>query len=360
MKTMARIAVAILALIGLAFTAVFVGMRLGWTNVRGTISERNASFLSGAGIQASAGGTASSSQAVILCRIHALSNYAPETAKEIQTVYESGQDGSLADAMLTSAQVRFLQAGLPADFANCERVTVPDTTPLAQTAYAWADSPEWAVLKSAFIRDQEQIRQAAHDAGISPRLLLGGVIGEQLRFFTSARDSFKSYFEPLKILASLSKFSYGIAGLKPETVARIDENLKNPSSVFYLGKDMENVVTYPDGSDHDQVRFDRITDTKNTYSSYLYAGLFMRQVIAQWKAAGYDISSRPDVLSTLYNLGFNRSIPKSDPSAGGASITVGGTEYTFGQLGDQFYYSGELSQEFPYGASAGGDMPEGN
>ena len=111
---------------------------------------------------------------------------------------------------------------------------------------------------------------------------------------------------------------------------------------------MENAITYPDGSDQDTVRFDRITDTKDTYYSYLYAGLFMREVSAQWKAAGYDISNRPDALSTLYNLGFNRSIPKPDPAAGGAPITVNGELYNFGELGYEFYYSGELIQEFPY------------
>lgn len=111
---------------------------------------------------------------------------------------------------------------------------------------------------------------------------------------------------------------------------------------------MENIITYPEGSDPEQVRFDRITDTKNTYYSYLYPGLFMRQVIAQWRADGFDISDRPDVLSTLYNLGFNRSIPKANPAAGGAPITVNGTLYNFGQLGYEFYYSGELVQEFPY------------
>jgi hypothetical protein len=287
-------------------------------------------------------------QAVVLCKVHALANYAPETAKHIETVYETTQNLPLVNQMFATAQMRFSDTGLFSDLTNCSRVSVPDMTPIVQTAYAWADSDEWQVLKSAFIRDQDTIRQAAHDAGISPRLLLGGIIGEQFRFFTSTRDSFKSYFEPLKILASLSKFSYGIAGLKPETVVRIEENLKNKNSVFYLGSDMENIITYPTGADVTQMQFDRITDTKNPYYSYLYPGLFMREVIAQWKAAGFDISNRPDVLSTLYNLGFNRSVPKAEPAAGGAPITVNGVQYNFGQLGYEFYYSGELLQEFPY------------
>ena len=135
--------------------------------------------------------------------------------------------------------------------------------------------------------------------------------------------------------------------MKPETVARIDENLKNQNSVFYLGPEMENVVTYPSESDQAKIRFERITDTKNTYYSYLYVGLFMRQVTAQWRASGYEIAGKAGVLSTLYNLGFNRSIPKANPSAGGAIVTISGKEYSFGELGEQFYYSSELTQEFP-------------
>lgn len=334
------------AVIGMVFVGVFVSMHMGWTNVRGTISERNTSFLKN--IPKAESLNDDTTQAVVLCTIHALANYAPETAQKIQRVYETTQDVELVRQMITTAQVRFSETPLVNSLRDCARVSVPDMTPIAQSAYAWAESNEWQVLRSAFIRDQDIIRKAATDAGISPRLLLGGIIGEQFRFFTSSRDSFKSYFEPLKILASLSKFSYGIAGLKPETVALIESHLKNPESVFYLGPEMEQLINYPVGADQEKIRFERITDIKNPYYSYLYPGLFMRQVIAQWKSAGYDISHRPDVLSTLYNLGFNRSIPKPNPAAGGALITVQGTQYSFGQLGYEFYYSGELVQEFPY------------
>ncbi len=349
MRKLLEIAIIVFALIGLAFAGVFVAMQFGWLNVRGTISERNKSIV-GAGTYTENQGKILEieSRAVLLCKIHTLANYAPETAQKINQVLEDQKNSKLAMEMLMVASRRFSQTSFPKELKNCETVTVPNTTPLAQTAFIWADSAEWGVMKSAFIRDQEYINQAARDAGISPRLLLGGVIGEQFRFFTNSRDSFKTYFEPLKILASLSKFSFGIAGLKPETVKRIDEQLKNPSSVFYLGKEMENVVTYPEGADVDAVRFERITDTKNTYYSYLYAGLFMRMVTAQWAHSGYDISNRPEVLATLYNLGFNRSIPKPNPGAGGAPITINGVEYNFGTLAYEFYYSGELLNEFPY------------
>jgi hypothetical protein len=281
--------IVIFALVGMAFTFVFFGIKFGWTDVHGTISQRNTYFKNA---EASSG--------------------APSTSTA-----GAGASGSALNA-----------------------------TP-AYPHYDWEDSDEWAVIDAALERDQVNINQAAHDAGISPRLLLGGVIGEQFRFFTSERDSFKQYFEPLKILASLTNTSYGIAGLKPATVAHIEQNLKDPNSVYYLGPSMENLITYPPGSDVATVQFSRITDTKNTYYSYLYAGLFMREVIAQWDASGYDISERPDVLSTLYNLGFNHSIPKADPAAGGAPITIDGQTYSFGEIGNDFYYSNELRDVFP-------------
>jgi hypothetical protein len=211
----------------------------------------------------------------------------------------------------------------------------------------WGQTPEWQLLKDVFTRDQVIINQAARNAGISPRLILAGVTGEQIRFFNNRRESFKSYFEPLKILAQLSKFSFGIAGLKPETVALIESHLKDRNSTFYLGPQMENVTDYPIGGNLDTERMNRITDVKNPYYSYLYVGLYMREVIAQWGNAGYDISNRPEIIATLYNLGFNRSIPKANSAAGGSVITLGGTNYTFGDFAREFYDSNELIDIFP-------------
>jgi hypothetical protein len=350
MKNIFKIIIILFACVGIIFSGVFVALHFGWLNVRGTISDRNAAIIGKGSVRHTKTiDPTLINRAVFLCKIHTLANYAPQTAQAIDQVFEVQKNINLAETMMETAQQRFMSdVNFLKENRQCDQATIPDTTPLAQTAYVWADSDEWAVMKSAFIRDQEYINQAARDAGISPRLLLGGIIGEQFRFFTNRRDSFKQYFEPLKILASLSSFSYGIAGLKPETVKRIDDQLNNPESVFYLGSAMQNVVTYPADSDHDKIRFERITDTKNTYYSYLYAGLFMRQVIAQWNAAGFDIANRPEVLATLYNLGFNRSIPKANPGPGGAPITINGMEYNFGTLAYQFYYSGELMQEFPY------------
>jgi hypothetical protein len=211
----------------------------------------------------------------------------------------------------------------------------------------WSTTDEWALMKEVFTRDQLVIKKAASDAGVSPRLILSAVIGEQFRFFNNRRESFKSYFEPLKILASLSKISFGIAGLKPKTVGIIEDNLKNKNSVFYLGPAMENIVDYKEGIDIETERMNRITNAKDPYYSYLYVGLYIRQIMTQWQRAGFNINNRPEILATLYNLGFYYSIPKENPMVGGAVININNKDYTFGDIAYEFYYGGDLSDIFP-------------
>lgn len=76
----------------------------------------------------------------------------------------------------------------------------------------------------------------------------------------------------------------------------------------------------------------------------------MKQMLSQWRNAGYDMQYRPEIVGTLYNVGFAQSHPKSDPKVGGSTVHVGEREYTFGRLGYEFYYSGELLDDFPYRA----------
>jgi hypothetical protein len=76
--------------------------------------------------------------------------------------------------------------------------------------------------------------------------------------------------------------------------------------------------------------------------------LCIRQIENQWLRAGYDLTDRPEILSTLYNVGFIASVPKKDPQVGGSTIDIQGKKYTFGRLAYEYYFSGELATEFPY------------
>lgn len=223
--------------------------------------------------------------------------------------------------------------------------------PIIASSSPWRTSPEWQVLKEATVKDKLIINQVASLVGVSPRLLAAQMIVEQLRLFTSEREVYKQIFAPLKILGNQSQFSWGVVGIKEDTAKKVEENLKATTSPFYLGPRFENTLDYPPTiTDVNAERFNRIANTnsgRDHYYAYLYAALYLKQIEAQWERAGFPITDRPEILSTLYNIGFANSKPNSAPQAGGAEIEVNGTIYSFGGLAYEFYWSDELLNEFP-------------
>lgn len=282
------------ALIGMAFTAVFFAMQFGLTNVRGSIEERNSFF-----------------------------GAVPKII---------GQVSSSTDTS-TTPRGNGCNEGFDQTKA-CE----------------WNETIQWEVVKGGLEKDKAVIARVAAETGVSPRMIAAAVAPEQMRFFAedSNREVFKRYFEPLKILASLSQFSLGVSGMKQKTAEQVELYTNDPTSPFYPGAEYAKLIAYASSTtDKDQELFNRLTDEKNHYYSYLYTALYLKQIEAQWQKTGYDVSNRPDVLVTLFNLGFAASEPKANPKVAGAPITIGGQTYSFGDLGATFYHSEELISEFP-------------
>jgi hypothetical protein len=214
-----------------------------------------------------------------------------------------------------------------------------------QETYTWLNTEEYLALQAGLRGEKIVLNRVEKETGIKGRLLASILFVEQMRLFTSDRELFKKVFEPLKILGVQSQFSWGILGLKQETLIQIEKNLRDTASPFYLGPDFETALDFRT-TKPDEERFERVTDTRDHYYAYLYAALFLKQIENQWQKAGFDIAGRPEILATLYNIGFIHSIPKADPQAGGAEIEIAGTKYSFGRLAYEFYYSDELTEEY--------------
>jgi hypothetical protein len=286
LKVIGIFIVCIFAGIGLTVTVVYFGMQQGMLNVRGSIMERNASF-------------------------------GPVPTIENATSSEAAGNGCKEGLSQTEP---------------CE----------------WDETIQWEVVKGGLQKDAEIINRVAKETGVSPRMIAAAVIPEQTRFFSDNREVFKRYFEPLKLLASLSQFSLGVSGIKQATAVKIEEYSRDSTSPFYPGDGIADLLAYPaEDVDNQNALFNRLTDEKDHYYSYLYTALYLKQITAQWEKAGYDVAKRPDVLVTLFNLGFGASAPKPDPQVGGAAITIGSQTYSFGYLGTLFYESDELRTEFP-------------
>ena len=215
---------------------------------------------------------------------------------------------------------------------------------------SWMASEEWLILKEAIKKDTAIINSASEKTGIPSRLIIAPLVVEQLRLFYSEREIFKDVFAPLKILGNQSQFSWGVMGIKQETARQIESNLKDPQSVWYLGKDFEHILDFNATSSTennlDTERFERLTDEKDRYYSYLYGALYIKQLEKQWERAGFPISGRADIIATLYNIGFENSKPHDTPLSGGSEIEIGGATYSFGSLAKSFYDSDELIEEF--------------
>lgn len=212
--------------------------------------------------------------------------------------------------------------------------------------YVWAKGEEWQALAIAIEKDAKVIEQAARVAQVDPRLIAANLMVEQLRLYTSERQLFKQIFGPLSVLGSQNQFSWGVMGMKRETAIEVENNLKDKTSPFYLGARYENLLDF-ESADPEGERFARIVNPDDHYYAYLYAGLYLKQIEAQWLKAGYDIGKKPEILSTLFNIGFTNSKPNAEPKAGGAEIEIGGTKYSFGGLAGEFYYSNQLTNLFP-------------
>ena len=281
-------------------------------------------------------------------RLAALGRYYPENARLILQAAQHSADPLVVDRMVAAAGL-YMDDHADLDQLNDRIEALLRSVPQQQRGniIPWMAGPEWVALKDAILRDSALINEAGRLTGVEPRLIVGCLIGEQIRLFNSKREMFKKYLGPVKVLSVQSQFSYGVNGIKDFTAEAVEEHLKDPESEFYMGPAYEHLLDFAT-DDHATERYNRLVDYRNHLYSYLYTGCILHQTMLQWRRAGFDISDRPDVLFTLFNVGFDQSRPKADPVCGGSHITVGDSVYTFGAIGFDFYYSGELAQAFPF------------
>ncbi len=378
------------ALIGFVFVVVSVSVRLHLTDVSGTVDARSNWFSRQATQAQVLGASVAKADTTVpssgltdiqknldtlsaakqlklgnVCALKALKDVSPTDAAPIWTVeQQSGTDVLVykmldaTEANLSDFQRRAFDRAADRCLKQADAVIADPASFIgswdgaSQTAppslYAWSNDDEWRSLAQAVVKDKAAIDAAAQAAGVEPRLIVASMVVEQTRLFHSERELFKKFFEPMKILGNSTVISLGVMGMKPLTAQAVEEHLLDTASPYYLGAAYEHLLDYPAGADIEQERFNRLTDDKNRSYAYLYGALYLRQFLEQWQRAGYDIRHRPEIIGTLFNVGFPQSHPKADPQVGGSTIKTDTAEYTFGRLSYEFYYSGRLLDAFPY------------
>lgn len=341
------------ALAGAAIIGAWGLYQLGVTNNRGAVDKNYRYLMSVSEMEELKGAKMTQAQideqwALQYGRLAALARFYPENARLIMRAAQFSGDPMVVNSMVAAAQI-YMEENDSID-ALADRIgALLASTPQQQrqNLIPWMAEPAWPALKEAILRDSALINEAGRLTGVEPRMIVGCLIGEQIRLFNSKREMFKKYLGPVKVLSVQSQFSYGVNGIKDFTAEAVEQHLQDPSSEFYMGKAYEHLLDF-ETDDHATERYNRLVDYRNHLYSYIYTGCILHQTMLQWRRAGYDISDRPDVLFTLFNVGFSQSVPKPNPVPGGSHIEVGDRMYTFGGIGFDFYYSGELADAFPF------------
>ncbi|MEN6626448.1 MAG: hypothetical protein ABFD69_09495 [Candidatus Sumerlaeia bacterium] len=170
------------------------------------------------------------------------------------------------------------------------------------------------------------ITQAGEEARIDPRLIAGIIYVAQTRDHPRWTGDFIDSFG-LELDAGSSIFaemfpvfdgSVGLCQMKPSTYGyiRIWWLNSKPAAENDWPPPYEKIRLYqwskpgtgPRGINRDGIRC--LKDPKTN----LAVAVFMLHLLGdQWSKAGRPIDDRPEILATLYNIGFERSRPKADP-----------------------------------------------
>lgn len=292
------------------------------------------------------------------CKISVAEEFNSHAAISIFEAFNSTHSEILLNNMLLALKLRLPnrdEFSRKLDACKEEEILVsPDDiverflTASSSNLYSWQNGEPWQIISGAMIRDREVIYRAANEVGIQPRLLLSVAIVEQLRLYYTQRELFEKVFKPLKILANANKMAWGVMAIKEKMAIETEDHLKDINSPFYLGASSSALLDFPEAVDKNKERYARLTNKNSHYYSYLYGALILKQFQTQWAAAGYPIQYRPEIIATLFNIGFHNSEPKESPKVGGSTIEIDGEKYYFGSLAFEFYYSGVLSAEFPF------------
>lgn len=349
--------IVILSAVGLFSLFSYLAIAFGWTNEKGEIDINNRKFeIISKNYQLSEEGTTDSYQAefqelsIAIYKLAILNSYFPQNAQQILEAYKNTQDLNLLNRMIAAVVLKVKDSiDLEKEFDKNLQSFQNNFYSFGKkkNAFEWSELPEWKALKIALIKDKNIIDSVANMLGMESRLIVTVLISEQIRLFSSHRENFKKVISPLVMLVVGSKISFGVTGIKENTAIEVEKHLKNPKSPYYLGKEYENLLDFKTANPEEE-RMNRLVNYRNHYYSYLYAGLILKQVREQWKNAGYDISDRPEILATLFNVGFRYSNPKPYPIVGGSRLEINEKTYTFGGIAFEFYYSGELQEEFPF------------
>lgn len=354
--------------------AIFIGLicyglaclalKFGWTNVTGSVDPNNQNYQAIETVETEPIPIDTTSPKPQkdgltlknICKIKTISETHPNDALAMQNAFSASTSNKLIAKMIFVFNLKNNDENLKNELTKCDTAKGQLSKMIAgaenksqnnPSVFAWTQTDEWPIIVEALTKEKETINRAANAAQIEPRILVVPIVVEQLRLYFTQREYFQKFFKPFKILGVTTQMAMGVMSIKEKTATQIENNLLDKNSPFYPGLEFENLLDFKTDNFANE-RYNRLTNSKDQYYSYLYGALFIKEIETQWQKAGFPINDRPEILATVYNLGFEHSEPKTNPKIGGSTLNINGVEYTFGGLGAEFYYSGQMQDIFPF------------
>jgi|LauGreDrversion4_2_1035121.scaffolds.fasta_scaffold00134_16 hypothetical protein len=347
----------LLAAFGAALICLRILMILKVTNVEGAVDVKNRYFADISdkyGEELVKDGASNPKEEILVFqKIGVIAKYRPSNAKTIMEAYLADRNLVTANRMIDAFSLMLKDNG---SFMQDMSALGSQTAYNPESVYEWSNYTVWKQFSKALAKDKKAIDSVSRLTGVESRIIIVCVIAEQLRMFNSGREKFKEYVYPFANLILPTNRGYGVSGILEHTALRIERTLTQPNNPFYPGDYFRHTINLRDSfpervndtiAAHRHKTIQRLIQGGDHFYSYLYTALLLRQYQAQWEREGFTLANRPEVLGTLFNLGYEKSKPKKDPQVGGSNFTIGEKEYTFGGICFEFYYSGELQKEFP-------------
>lgn len=332
-----------------------LAVKFKWTNTKGNVDINNRYFSKlasqyGKDLKAKQQDF-DNEENLLLQKIGLLAKYKPIDALKISAAYHQSKDLFIAQRMF-NATTLLLKDNKAFNRELKELKAKKDRKSL----YEFSNYAVWKTFCNAVRKDKAAIDSAARIAGVESRMIVMCLVGEQVRMFNASRERFKQYVYPFNSVILPNNRGYGVTSILEHTALRIERQLVDKNSKFYPGDYFYKCLNTTDAAPglvvdsikaHQHKTIQRLIKGGDHFYAYLYTAFLIRQYQAHWQREGYDLSYRPEIVGTLFNLGFEKSKPSNNPKVGGSSFKVGDKEYTFGGLCFEFYYSGEMMKDFP-------------
>ena len=274
-----QVIIHLLALFAIGIFAAWGIYRLGLTNDEGGVDPNNRYL---ADYKALEGLTDSSkiysAQLQNYIKLSVLNQFFPTNAHLIYDADRELNDPEMVNHMIYASDMYMKETDNGKKYkellqeVNALMARYPATTS-TDNAIPWMNDPGWPALKRAMVNDAEKIRQAGEITGVDPRLIAACTVGEQMRLFNSRREDVKRYLGPA-VMSVQSQFSLGVNGIKDFTASAVEKNLKDSTSVYYMGKKYEHILDYDADqmADITNARYNRLVNYRDHLYSFIYTG----------------------------------------------------------------------------------------